>query len=394
MGTLKDDCIHEGPPSYENWRAYLDGAASSVTEEYPLYTDARITGELPDGFGPYQFFNTVPGVGNKRVVAPAIYLRESWHLVQKRPDFSKTDEGCYHGGWIVDEVAALCSLALGVRVKAGPCRRIFDLHGDPLGRPIFWYYKEEPSISFGGRGPVIPRITQEHSLSLLEPLKQFPKLTATDATAVIRAARLYQDSLWICESEPALAWVMLVSALETGADQHDKKKYKPIEILEMAKPNLYRKITEIGDEELTDIVLHEIADTIRATKKFMNFVLEFLPHQPQKRPPDWGQHPWDTGSLKKTLSKIYGYRSRALHGGIPFPAPMCEPPYFQTDWEAPFEKPIGGASYTLGGVWLANDTPLLLHTFEYIVRGCLLNWFSSLTATSNQEDAPDQEPVR
>jgi len=83
--------------------------------------------------------------------------------------------------------------------------------------------------------------------------------------------------------------------------------------------------------------------------------------------------------MKKTLSKIYGYRSRALHDGKPFPAPMCLPPFKEDpSWAAHAEKPIGLATSTLGATWLADDVPILLNTFEYIVRGCLLKWWKSL----------------
>ena len=76
------------------------------------------------------------------------------------------------------------------------------------------------------------------------------------------------------------------------------------------------------------------------------------------------------------MSKIYEYRSNALHGGIPFPAPMCNAEMKFEDCMA--EKPTGLACHTLGGAWLAKDTPMLLHMFEHITRGVLLNWIAGL----------------
>jgi hypothetical protein len=40
-----------------------------------------------------------------------------------------------------------------------------------------------------------------------------------------RAARLYQDALWIVESEPNLAWIMLVSTVETAAKEWSDKNH-------------------------------------------------------------------------------------------------------------------------------------------------------------------------
>ena len=35
-----------------------------------------------------------------------------------------------------------------------------------------------------------------------------------------------------------------------------------------------------------------------------------------------------------------------------------------------------------GGVWLEEDIPLLLHTFEYITRETLLSWWRSMGVTA------------
>jgi hypothetical protein len=42
------------------------------------------------------------------------------------------------------------------------------------------------------------------------------------------------------------------------------------------------------------------------------------------------------------------------------------------------EKPLGLATGTRGAVWVAEDTPMLLHTFEYIARKALLKWWESM----------------
>jgi hypothetical protein len=54
---------------------------------------------------------------------------------------------------------------------------------------------------------------------------------------------------------------------------------------------------------------------------------------------------------------------------------MCERPYQDKTLSAPGEIPIGHATSTLGGIWLIADTPMLLHTFEYITRNALLAWW-------------------
>jgi hypothetical protein len=107
--------------------------------------------------------------------------------------------------------------------------------------------------------------------------------------------------------------------------------------------------------------------------------MEFLPDPPKTRPLEYAQINWSRTQLKTALGKIYGYRSDALHGGIPFPDPMCTGEANHGDCMA--EKPIGLAVSTLGGVWRAEDIPMLLHVFEYITRSVLTKWIMNLGNT-------------
>lgn len=117
-------------------------------------------------------------------------------------------------------------------------------------------------------------------------------------------------------------------------------------------------------------VTKQIAPYLGATAKFRDFVLEFLPEPPANRPSEFAQVPWDRKWMKKAMETIYGSRSSALHGGIPFPAPMCAPPEQNADKLA--ERPISLATRMQSATWAADDTPMLLQTFEYIIRHCLV----------------------
>src|SRR4051812_379492 len=104
--------------------------------------------------------------------------------------------------------------------------------------------------------------------------------------------------------------------------------------------------------------------------------LAHLPEAPLQRAAV-GQVAWTPRAMRKILEIVYDYRSRALHGGEPFPAPMCWVP---TIFEGiALETPGGLAAATQGATWLASDTPINLHVFAYIVRGALLRWIASLT---------------
>lgn len=367
----------DGPSSYINWLAFKNKVVLKSISEFPLYTDARIIGEITQDFGPYKLLNTVPITDGPGVLQTSIVLRVELYLGNELPQMKETDTSNYHGGWLPDEMAALVSLCMGIRVKAGDESRRFDIKGDPLGSPQAFRFRNEPTMSLGDKRLKLPNAVGSHSLEKLEPIKLLPKLSSNEVVAAIRAARLYQDALWIGESEPALAWVMFVSALETGANIWQAQDDTPISKLESSKPELFKILSETGITELPEKVAEQIVPSLGATNKFIKFVLEYLPDPPDNRPPDWAQIPWSKTAMKKALSKIYGYRSNALHGGIPFPAPMCRAEHVIEGTMS--EKPTGLASHTLGGTWVAEDTPMLIHMFEFITRGVLLNWLNDLT---------------
>jgi hypothetical protein len=170
---------------------------------------------------------------------------------------------------------------------------------------------------------------------------------------------------------------MLVSALETAASHWRTERDPPVEILRVWRPKLLKILREAGGDALVEKVARMIAPFMGSTRKFIDFVLKFIPEPPSQRPEDDFRFDWNAQSLEGMLSKVYDYRSKALHAGIPFPTPMCMAP---RGGSSPEEKPLGKAIGAMGSVWLAEDTPILLHLFEHIARGALLRWWDWLLA--------------
>lgn len=360
-----------GPSAYVNWAAARQQRPLLRTDEYPLYTDAHIVAEAEHG--PYRFLNAIAMPNG--TVRPAVILRYELYWEFPYPDFSRTDAERYHGGTPPDEIAALASLALGVRFRAGDSTREFIPEKDPKGSPKAWTTRALPVLTLSGSFHrwVLPRVAKgQHSLELLQPLSILPDLSPPAAMSLVRSARLYQDPLWLAESEPALAWLLLVSALETAALHWRTQQEEPLVRFQTAKPDLYEALHKL-QPAMAGWVAEEFKDTFGSTRRFLDFVLNFRPPEPQERP-RWGGIDWSDTALERILKTVYGYRSKALHAGQPFPAPMCSAPYTQPDWPAPTEKPHGDASMS-GGVWRESDIPILLHTFEYITRETLLNWW-------------------
>jgi hypothetical protein len=187
---------------------------------------------------------------------------------------------------------------------------------------------------------MLPTLAVEVDLQEIVPLLGLlPKIEGKNAVALVRAARLYSNAIWIADDDPNWAWLQLVSAIEAAAVQHkDTEKLKP-------------------------------------TKRFLTFMTMFLPALPSQRPGDFAQIGWS--DVSNHLKTIYRYRSRALHEGLPFPGPMCEPPMTCSP-DTYDERPSWSWSQHGTSIWTAGDAPMYLHVFEHLARQSLLSWWRSL----------------
>ena len=369
----------QAPASYVNWHYAQAGRPSREAIEVPFYTDAQITGEIRGELGPYELINPVVFGSGHGVERPAIVLRTEIHVPELEPPrMDRTDTSTYHGGLLEDEIAALLSLCLGIRAKAGPVSRVFAHGGDPRGHPVAYDPRPTPFFMTNILAPMLPWAIGSHSLNEGASLfATLPSLTAEDASALVKAARTYQNAVWIAESEPELTWLFLVSVIETVASHWISVEETPEQILRDARPDLASELEQMGAEVL-ESVANRLSRMIGAFYKFRRFLVEFLPDVPQNRPPAGFQHEWSPEVIGRSLRRIYNHRSDALHGGTPFPAPMCMPPHREARWSAPSEIPLGLAAHVSGGTWVREDYPIFLHIFEYLVRGAVLRWWTSL----------------
>ena len=367
-------------PSQQNWLMKIRGdtqPSNMITYEYRLYSDAHITGEYRTTEGPYTFLNTVPMPGFGEAIKAPIVLRAEMHLRNAIPDMSQTDESLYHGGHLVDEIVAIASLSLGVRLMNGGLSRQFGMDGDPYGRPCEWAREPRPAYRIGRVRSVLPSVGNSHSMGGLRRLESIPRIDPKRFLSLVRACKSYLGGLWIADTDPNMAWLLFVSALETAANDVHHAELDATERLRIARPELVERLARNGDRELLEIVAGEFGQTLQSTKKFVDFAMKFMPKVPGHRPKgQWLRLNWSKSNLKKVLGKVYYYRSRALHAGVPFPAPMFEPPFVAQANEPGSEVPlIGLGAYSSGGTWIPKDVPINLHAFHYITRHALLNWW-------------------
>lgn len=366
----------EGPRAWRNWRAMEAGKPCIGMVELKLFTDAWIIAETQHG--PYRFLNTVPETrpGGQYDLTPSVALRVEYYIDHGHLDMSATRDDHYHGGTLHDEVAALISLILGTRFVAGAVDREFD-RDDPLGSPRAQATALLPALPVRTTLPQIAWLTGERDLRNLSLLEELPRLNEAAALALIKSARMFQKSLWVADTSPEIAWLLLISAIETAAAFWAGDLVPPEERLRLSLPKLADILEENCSPEFIEKVADSLAPLIGATNKFVSFCLAF-PAGPPKARPAFGQFDFDPTHYKRAMAKIYGYRSRALHGGTPFPYPMCDPPRQYHPDEPKEEKPSGLAASALGGTWVADDLPMYLHLFAHITRESLLAWWRHL----------------
>jgi len=173
---------------------------------------------------------------------------------------------------------------------------------------------------------------------------------------------------------------MFVSAVEVAAVYWRDEAGDPEALLRELEPAWAERLDKTGDKTVTADMGRYWKKLLRATARFIDFIMTYMPDAPAKRP-IIGQVEWKQETQREAMKKIYRYRSEALHSGIPFPAPMCLPSTnVRHEDAATMERPPGLATGSRGGVWVHDDLPMFLHIFVHIVHGALVKWWSELKA--------------
>jgi hypothetical protein len=368
-----------GTVLWRNWRQYKPDRFGEAFE-VSLYSDADFTGWVQRPGWPVDLIPTLTDPTSHGLQF-VLVARVRWFLEPPPAAVpAETDDKSHYGGQAEDEIAALLSLALGVRCRSGGITRQWLRHSgetmpDPLGQPIEFNHRP-PMWTPPLRGrPFLPELPASVSLEeAVQLLDLLPKISGTNSVALVRAARLYANALWVCDGDPNLGWLQMVSAVETAAVQ--RHGTKPVwKRVEQEMPDLWKALVDGGGQQHAENVGAKLADMVRSADRFARFMEEFGPGPPARRPEEHLQIDWS--EIHGRLKTIYEFRSRALHSGTPFPAPMCEPPMtWGTDVQV--EKPPWISSQQGASVWAAADIPMYLHTFEYLARGALLAWWRSL----------------
>jgi hypothetical protein len=364
-----------GPWAWRNARALIAGKSSWGTLEIACYTDlSSFALQIHEISGPYSILTPIDKYDRSfripRLPRMGLVLRIEQYLDHDPDEYidrkwEEANAAIIPGGDGGDELAALISLILGIRLQSAGISRYFIPGDDPKGHPC----ETNPP-------PYLPRLIGSATLlpytgddlytknrreavnsEKVRLLDAYSRLTARQANALLTSARAYQEAIWIADGDPRQAWLRLVTAVEAVAqlipDIPEQAR------LRNADPDIYELISRTGNPELLARVTTRVADQSRSTAKFLEFIRTFGPGPPRRRP-KYGRLEWK--NVRKQLNQIYKFRSRDLHQGIPFPQQMCQPP--------------GGLGNAQEIIAVIDGKPQMsLHTFEYIVRNSLQSWW-------------------
>lgn len=377
-------CRHMGTDAWRNWRAHDAQAVEIEYAEDEAHADRQFTG------GPVRLGPTTLHVvlRESKVVGPAVIMHTGTHA-HLMPELiidgnlAPADSSAYHGGTMSDEIAALVALELGVRLRVAGTRLLSGIHSGSPKAPI---HLEVPPLGRTGKPgrDLLPRLAQRSAnVDNLKRLSRFSGLDAATAVELVRVAREYASAIWWAGEDPDQGWLHLVTAAEIAAAHRQKVSVPAEELVKEHWPELWKALAG-ADAATRAEVAKQVAPQMRATRRFINFIVELAPEPPQPRP-EWDDLDW--GTLRESARIIYGHRSKALHAGKPFPMPMRDSPRAGEDG-ALQEVPGGLTSGGGGAIWEHRETPMLLSTFEYIVHGALLNWWDELIGTISDNAGP------
>jgi hypothetical protein len=364
-----------GPWGWENAQAQRHGQPLLGALEIACYTDlSALDLDIEGGSGPYTILSPLAEYDNIRhATRPPrmrLVLRVDQYLSREPDeylddDWEQLDPAVHHGGNGGQELAALLSLALGIRLRSAGISRVFhQADKDARGYP----HETEPPPYLpppaDGRRSILPDIDDLRHVDAnrLTLLDAYPEMTAEQALKLVKSARAYQEAIWIADGDPRLAWLRLVTAAETVAQLMSGQP--TIGRLRDADPELAGLAAACGDQRLIEIITEKLVDNRGVTRKFVDFLSNVDP--PSRRPRD-RRIRWQ--SLREQLAAIYDYRSKDLHAGTPFPLSLCQLPYVSRN----------GLVEEASSVTTKHGTRVMrIHVFEYIVRSALLTWWASI----------------
>jgi hypothetical protein len=334
---------------------YLDeGNENYRTYEYELKVDASFVGSFENSVYEIMLWDLGAQLeGEERKLI--LRMKEANNLYDYNSIEKSKKKIYYHGGGMADEIVALSSLFLRRRIKLVQCVREDDV-------PII--FTGSTTHSWNDKA----LITGQTNLnSLNEWFNLVSGLDKKYNQIFILAARLYHRSILMIEEDPDLAYLTLISAIETLCQDHPLKE-KPA-FSEMY-PKLDHEIETLVDDTILKNKLKNLflKQERFISRKFVAFIIDYIDDEfwNDVNRPEHGQIKKE--NLEKYLKNVYIQRSKTLHKGKAFFPLIFHPPTQNA------EIGIGLSLMSKGKKWDKRDYIPNVHFFERLVNHVLKNF--------------------
>jgi hypothetical protein len=237
--VLGCDAVGMGTDAWRNWNAFNEQNPETENADDELYSDRHFVGG-PSTYGPYSLavILRLDRPETTSAIRPAVRVRVGVHAnlvpdVVRDGKLVPANSDAYHGGGVSDEIAALVSLTLGVRLRVAGTSRLSGIHRQGEEQPSI-YLEVAPLASPGrlGREYIPAALHRPADLGLLDRLDSFPDLDEEAQVELVRAARAYATGLWWSNEDQNQAWLQFVTAVEIAANHRQKVRATPQELVE------------------------------------------------------------------------------------------------------------------------------------------------------------------
>ncbi|MFG2790437.1 hypothetical protein [Streptomyces sp. NPDC048419] len=274
----------KGPPQASEleaprgWQLFRSVDVQSEGWEYLLYSDSMLIGEEEGSVGPFRFFLTGAAVGSQPTGQLILRIRHAHPKPEPTggefPAVALKRRKWWLGLDPDEEIAALPSLALGIRLRSGGPVRRFRPTEDPAGVPHM-YKHHAPGLVPVRHGRVQYPQVLDASYPLangLNFLHKYRSLGAADAFVLAKAARQFADALWIADSDPEQAWLRLVTALEVVAVHVQTEEIDATQAFEDAYPAAAHSMKSLeGGADALPLIAKEFERLLGAGQRLRKF---------------------------------------------------------------------------------------------------------------------------
>lgn len=329
------------------------------TYEYELIVDSNLVGEF--SYGPYEIVRWESGLFNEGDCRKLILkTKESMPCYDEAYFDNLSSKKYYHGGGIADEITALASLFLRRRIKLIQSVRCNDKPDIFVKKPNNYIDKQ----LILGSSDITDLSTWFDLLERMDEVHH-PKF--------MLATRLYHRSVLMIEDDPDLAYLTLISAIETLCVDYPLEKIPTLKSINSKLDGMINSLIE-DDDSKTELKKLILKNNRFIKKRFVAFIMNYISDDfwnYENQPNVGGKI--KTNDLEKHLCTIYDKRSKILHEGEPIIKAIFHP---QRD-----EEIMTGMAQTYRGKqWKPNDYIPHVHFFERLVNTVLKNYVQEITS--------------